>query len=189
MVRVSDTGRGIAEVDLPRVFEEYTTTDAPPSTWHSGAGLGLPISKKLVELHRGRMGVESVYQKGTTFWFTLPLETEEETAKTAVRGFTALPYTPKSAGRIIVVVHEDPRVQPALQRHLEGTLVLWAADIKAGQELVQENKAVALIVDDQAPQEEITGDYLVVRCPLPSSRRTAEEMGAADLLYKPIDFG
>ncbi len=58
-VRVTDTGQGIPSEELPRIFEEFRTTKVQGATWHTGTGLGLPISKKLVELHHGQMGVES----------------------------------------------------------------------------------------------------------------------------------
>ncbi len=74
VLRISDTGRGIPKEDLPKIFEEFRSTEQPVSTWHSGTGLGLPISKKFVELHHGRMGVESIYLQGTTFWFTIPCD-------------------------------------------------------------------------------------------------------------------
>jgi hypothetical protein len=72
MVRVRDTGRGVSAADLPKIFEEFRSAEQPVSAWHSGTGLGLPISKKFVELHHGHMGVESVFGQGATFWLTLP---------------------------------------------------------------------------------------------------------------------
>lgn len=71
MVSISDKGSGIAPEDLPHVFERfYRTTGAAKS---EGLGLGLYISKSLVEAHGGEMTAESELQKGTTFSFTLPL--------------------------------------------------------------------------------------------------------------------
>ena len=76
-VSVSDTGQGILPDDLPKVFDEFYHVDGD-APWNrqlagfGGAGLGLPISKRLVELHGGQMGVESTSGTGTSFWFTLP---------------------------------------------------------------------------------------------------------------------
>jgi len=70
-VSVADTGPGIAPGDHERVFEEFQQTDAGLEQ-HEGTGLGLALSKRLVELHGGRIWLESELGKGSTFVFTLP---------------------------------------------------------------------------------------------------------------------
>jgi PAS domain S-box-containing protein len=67
--RVADTGSGIAPENLPRVFDRFWQASA---SGRSGAGLGLPITKGIVEAHRGRIWVESVAGSGSTFFFTIP---------------------------------------------------------------------------------------------------------------------
>jgi len=69
---VNDTGIGIAEGDVPTVFEEFRQLDSSTSRQAEGTGLGLPISKRLVEMHGGRLWVESKVGVGSTFSFTLP---------------------------------------------------------------------------------------------------------------------
>jgi PAS domain S-box-containing protein len=69
LVWVSDTGPGIAEEDLPHVFDRFWQTRR---TGRAGAGLGLPIVKGIVEAHRGRVWIESGLGRGSTFLFTLP---------------------------------------------------------------------------------------------------------------------
>jgi signal transduction histidine kinase len=64
-----DTGSGIAPENLPRVFDQFWQASA---SGRSGAGLGLPITKGIVEAHRGRIWVESVAGSGSTFFFTIP---------------------------------------------------------------------------------------------------------------------
>jgi signal transduction histidine kinase len=71
-VSVVDTGPGIAPDDQERIFEEFQQTDL--GAQREGTGLGLALSKKLIELHGGRIWVESEYGKGSTFTFALPLE-------------------------------------------------------------------------------------------------------------------
>jgi signal transduction histidine kinase len=70
-VSVADTGRGIAAEDLRRIFEEFRQTDAGIEQGE-GTGLGLALSKRLVELHGGRIWAESELGTGSTFVFTLP---------------------------------------------------------------------------------------------------------------------
>ena len=70
-VSVADTGPGIAPADVRRVFEEFQQTEAGIEQGE-GTGLGLALSKRLVELHGGRMWVDSELGRGSTFVFTLP---------------------------------------------------------------------------------------------------------------------
>jgi signal transduction histidine kinase len=70
-IAVADTGPGIAAEDLELIFEEFEQT--VDGKKEDGTGLGLPLSRKLVELHGGRLWVESEVGKGSTFRFTIPV--------------------------------------------------------------------------------------------------------------------
>jgi two-component system, NtrC family, sensor kinase len=72
-VSVTDTGPGIASADHERIFEEFQQTEVGEAQ-PDGTGLGLALSKRLIELHGGRIWVQSEPGKGATFIFTLPLE-------------------------------------------------------------------------------------------------------------------
>ena len=72
-VSVSDTGPGVAPADQTRIFEEFQQTDVGVEQ-REGTGLGLALSKRLVELHGGRIWVESEPGHGSRFVFTLPRE-------------------------------------------------------------------------------------------------------------------
>ena len=71
--RVSDTGIGIPEDQVEQVFGEFRQVDAAITREFGGTGLGLSITKKFVEMHGGRIWVESVLEKGSTFFFEIPL--------------------------------------------------------------------------------------------------------------------
>ena len=73
-VAVADTGSGISPEDLELIFEEFEQARASAAVHAKGTGLGLPLSRKFVELHGGRLWVESAVGSGSTFRFTLPLE-------------------------------------------------------------------------------------------------------------------
>ena len=73
LVSVADTGEGISEEHLPYIFERFYKVDDARSRKTGGAGLGLAIAKQMVELHGGRIWVESEVGKGSKFSFTLPV--------------------------------------------------------------------------------------------------------------------
>ena len=70
---VSDTGVGIPEKDLPRVFDRFYRVDPSRSPRTGGSGLGLAICRSIVEAHHGEIHVSSVFGRGTTFTVTLPI--------------------------------------------------------------------------------------------------------------------
>ena len=77
LVEVGDTGVGIAPEHHELIFREFAQVDATPSRPHHGTGLGLTIARKLVELHGGRIWVESTLGSGSRFYFTVPIEQSE----------------------------------------------------------------------------------------------------------------
>ncbi|MNS27790.1 Non-motile and phage-resistance protein [compost metagenome] len=78
LVEVVDTGQGIRHEDLPRLFQRFTQLDMSKTRAASGTGLGLSICKAIVEAHGGHIGVRSELGKGSTFWFTLPIQPATE---------------------------------------------------------------------------------------------------------------
>jgi signal transduction histidine kinase len=75
-VAVADTGPGIAPDDQEKIFQEFQQGDNSSTRKKGGTGLGLSIAKRIVELHGGRIWVESSPGQGSTFWFTLPVRVE-----------------------------------------------------------------------------------------------------------------
>jgi signal transduction histidine kinase len=71
-IAVADTGVGISQTDQERIFEEFQQAGGPSTGSTEGTGLGLTLSKRFVELHGGRLWVQSELGAGTTFRFTLP---------------------------------------------------------------------------------------------------------------------
>ena len=120
-LEVEDTGIGIAQRDLPRLFTEFQQLDAGASKAQQGTGLGLALTKRLTEAQGGSVGVTSVEGKGSTFFALLP--------RTALGGepmpeSKRLPGAP-GAPRILVV-EDDPRDQATVVKAL--TSVGYAVD-------------------------------------------------------------
>jgi GAF domain-containing protein len=77
-VAVCDTGPGIPLVDQAKIFEEFQQADSSITRKKGGTGLGLSIAKRIIEMHGGRIWVESAPGKGSTFYFTLPVRVEAQ---------------------------------------------------------------------------------------------------------------
>src|SRR5438034_11229899 len=77
-VRISDTGVGIPPDQLRLIFEPFYTTKEPDEHGHGGTGLGLSVCRQIIEQHHGRIRVESVVGKGSTFTVKLPLRGADE---------------------------------------------------------------------------------------------------------------
>lgn len=187
LVRVSDTGRGIAPEDLDKVFREFYSAGgrASPGRDLGGVGLGLPLSRRLIELHGGQMGVESQPGAGSTFWFRLPAVHIEG----AGRGEQGNGW-PRSRGAaedeaLLVLAGADEAAHALLQRHLPRHRLVRAADFDQAVATAVELRALAILTDlDPPPARE--APVPVFRLPLPHGERLAAELGAAAYLTKPI---
>ena len=72
-IRIADTGAGIAEADMPKLFQKFYRGEGTMKKVTDGTGLGLYLAKNIVEGHKGSLRVESVEGRGTTFYITIPL--------------------------------------------------------------------------------------------------------------------
>jgi signal transduction histidine kinase len=77
-VAVRDTGPGIAEQDQAKIFEEFQQADSSTTKQKGGTGLGLAIAKRIIEMHGGRLWVESKVDEGATFSFTVPVNVQQQ---------------------------------------------------------------------------------------------------------------
>jgi PAS domain S-box-containing protein len=80
-VAVCDSGPGISAADQARIFDEFQQADSSSTKKKAGTGLGLSIAKRIIEMHSGRIWVESAPGKGSTFFFTLPITVEHQESR------------------------------------------------------------------------------------------------------------
>ncbi len=123
-VVVADTGIGIPADRLPTIFDEFVQVDASPTRQYEGAGIGLSITKRLIDLHNGTIWVESELEIGTTVSFTVPIVTEstiEEEPEKSDEKLSRLQLV--SSEEISVLIPE-----PVVKEDRDGSLVLVVDD-------------------------------------------------------------
>lgn len=146
---VEDTGIGIAEEDIAKLFQEFSQLDTSLSRKHEGTGLGLALVKRLVELHGGHVWVTSEVGVGSTFGVALPLEGGGARTEPS----DALPVITREDKLLALVVEDDARTAQLLQDYLEqdGYQVVSAADGLEGIAAVRAYRPDVVTLDIMMP--------------------------------------
>jgi len=199
---VWDTGIGISPEDRERIFDEFEQADTAFSRQYGGAGLGLALSKRLVELHGGRITLESKLGEGSIFTFYIPLtlragEEQKEEFEAVDLNFPWM----KEKAPLILVVEDDPSSAELLTIHLTqaGYRVAHAFD---GEEAIEKARALrpfAILLDIMLPKkdgwevlqslkcDELTSSIPVLIHSIIDNKDLAFALGATDYLLKPLD--
>lgn len=122
VIQIIDTGIGIAEADQARIFESFEQIDPLNRPKQGGTGIGLSITKKLIELHEGAIEVTSTLGEGSTFSFTLPLAVEERRVEPLLpAALNADPFEPLKPWNMV-----HPEEQPGVShpQHLPSVLIV-----------------------------------------------------------------
>jgi diguanylate cyclase (GGDEF)-like protein len=199
---VSDTGVGIGPDDMERIFDEFEQADASFSRQYGGAGLGLTLTRKLVELHGGTIAVESKLGEGSCFVVSIPLISPvgDERSEEAEAVSLDFPWMDAKAP-LILVVEDDRASAELLTLHLTqaGYKVAHAFD---GQEALEKAEALrpfAILLDIMLPKKdgwevlqsfksnEATSNIPVLIHSMVDNKDLAFALGAADYLMKPLD--
>jgi len=191
-VSVSDTGIGIAPEDHARIFNEFEQVGPGSSREQQGTGLGLALTRKLVELHGGRIWVESDVGRGSTFRFTLPLKNGAEAERPGDVGGSDEP--------LILVVDDEPQARDLLSHYLTeaGYQVVTAANGKEAIRLARTRRPSAITMDmllregdglqliAELKQASETHEIPVVVVSVTDEKESGISVGAAEWLVKPI---
>ena len=146
---VKDTGIGIPADKHDMIFDRFRQADDTRTRYHQGAGLGLSISKSLVELLGGKIWVESERDRGSCFYFTILLRKSVENMVTAAHN-TELSAVPDLTGKTILVV-EDVEVNFTLLEALlkkTGANLLWAINGTRALEYCKDNNNISSVLLD-----------------------------------------
>ncbi len=147
---VKDTGMGIPEDKMDRLFKSFSQVDASTTRTHGGTGLGLAISKRLAELMGGRMWVESEFGSGSTFYFSVKSEAALSQSKIYLYG-----HVPKLAGKRILIVDDNKTNRRILKAQADswGMFAKIAENPQSAIEWVSRGEVFDIaLLDFQMPQ-------------------------------------
>ena len=145
LIRVEDTGKGIAPEFLPHIFDRFSQEDASRSRRYSGLGLGLAIVKSLVDMHGGSIAVASDGPgRGTSVSVRLPITREVTYLPAGAR-----PRPPSFHGQLLMVVEDDNDTRELIRRVLldGGAQVIEANGAQAAMALLESHRPALLLCD------------------------------------------
>jgi signal transduction histidine kinase/DNA-binding response OmpR family regulator len=195
-VSVTDQGLGISREDQKRLFTKFYRVDTAMTREIGGTGLGLSICKTIIELLGGEIGCKSKPGHGSTFWFSLPVASDEMVRMPSLEG-------PDEVGGTVLVIDRDPEVADLIEKYLQrrGYDVVKAhtADEALAVALTVQPRAITLDVIlhegdgfdllHRLKERPETKDIPVVVLSIVCDEGKSCRMGAANYLEKPIDQG
>ena len=210
VISVADSGPGIAAEDRERVFEPFQQADASIRRRYGGSGLGLTISKQFVEMHGGRMWLESEPNLGTTIHFGLPLKNPNASSspgasqsfmRSIVQDDEIGYHIRRSRSKVrvlsenerFVVVDPENTLEQLLIRYLSNISIEKVSDISEAIEALSHSPAQALILntpryDDtySSALKNLPFGTPTITCWLPGMHEAANRLGVVEYLIKPL---
>jgi signal transduction histidine kinase len=163
VVNVADSGIGISEDALGRIFEEFQQADTSTTRQYGGTGLGLAISRNLARLLGGDLSAASEVGKGSTFTLTVPIhygarpatKDEQKRAEAVTEAEPAM-ASPNGARKLVLVIDDDPDAVYLLQENLtqEEFEVIGARNGIEGQQKARDLKPRAILLDIMMPDKD-----------------------------------
>ncbi len=200
---VADTGMGIKAGEFEHIFEEFHQADGSRRRRHEGAGLGLTISKRFVELHRGRIWAESAGEagEGSTFYFSLPTDRVAlvETPSPYSEHTLLADLNPIKASQepILLAVTRSLSAATLLTHYVQGCRTVIVSDLEEAGHSVQQLMPQAVVVDrncvdlDEGDMERTAQKWGAPRmpfiiCSLPDEAPLQQRLSVEGYLVKPI---
>ncbi|MEA5463422.1 ATP-binding response regulator [Leptothoe sp. PORK10 BA2] len=209
---VSDTGIGMKDDQIEKIFDAFTQADASTTRKYGGTGLGLAITKQFINMMGGDITVESVQGQGTTFALIIPQTVQVANPKSktffapALAAESSLPESGSSSNhsaskQTILVIDDDDDAREILRRSLDeaGYNVVCASSGEQGLALAGEILPDAITLDVMMPQMDgwsvlrqlkempVVSEIPVILLSMIDDRPMGHSLGAVDYLTKPID--
>ncbi|MFO7585923.1 MAG: PAS domain S-box protein [Anaerolineales bacterium] len=196
MFRVRDTGIGMNEEQIQKLFQPFTQADASTTRKYGGTGLGLTITQRFCQLMGGRITVESEPGVGSQFTIWLPLEAREPELEEIPK-----PVPVEQSAGTVLVIDDDAHAREMMARHLarEGYVVHLATGGREGLEMARSLKPDLITLDVLMPGmdgwdvlTELKADAELANIPVAivsmiENRNLGFSLGATDYLMKPVD--
>lgn len=199
--QVEDTGIGISQDQLPLLFQKFQQLETPYRRKYEGTGLGLALTKQLIELHRGKIEVESVVAEGSCFTVWLPNQPMVPT--TSGKALPKSNLSLKGQGTVALVENQE-EIATLICEILTaaGYKVIWLIDGSTAIKQIALLKPQTIIIDWQLPtregyemtqwlrQSSTTGGVKILALTIPTVPKVEQQemMGVVDdYLYKPIE--
>ncbi|MRR32191.1 response regulator, partial [bacterium] len=200
-VEVEDTGTGIAEEDMPKLFREFRQVGSQNWRREEGTGLGLSIGRRFIQLHNGEMGVQSELGNGSTFSFTLPVEeinVEELDLYSATVNRFVQPQV-RDAGEeqpLLLFLSLDPFWARIFSEALEGYKITLLSDPEQLFPAATQFYPRAVLIDQGVQQHAVVQNFIhhppydvpviFLTTPVNLNRVTSLPNGVHSYLVKPV---
>jgi signal transduction histidine kinase/CheY-like chemotaxis protein len=198
LIEVEDTGTGIAEEDIPKVFDAFRQVGQDSWRRREGTGLGLAISQRFIELHGGEMWLESELGKGSRFYFTIPILDINQELDPIVehKGRRGLPeYSQEEQEPLALLLTSDSLTGRVIQQSLDTFKIVSVENIDELPEIVANYYPQAIFVDKSISMEsrlrlrDLPYDLPVIGIFLPGMLDGFQSLpeNVHDYLVKPVD--
>jgi len=201
---IRDTGPGIAVEDRERIFEPFAQA-GDSLRRKQGTGLGLSISSRLIEMHQGRMSLESEVGVGSTFSFSLPLTPQSELPRArATRWFSPYhEYSPRdsvsrapmpAAPQGFLLLDPEKELGKRSAHYLADADIRYVDSVDEAKQSLSEDAAKALLINDDVIERALEGldlaslplDTPIAICWIPGDQEAARRLGIKQYLTKPV---
>jgi len=198
LLTISDTGTGIPEESIPKLFEAFEQADAEKNRDKTGTGLGLTITKSIIDMMGGQITVESIYGQGSSFHVEIPMAPGDESLIPSPDDHDIQVYAPDA--RILVVDDNTVNLSVATGLlHLFGIEAQTASSGGQAIELARQNQYDIIFMDERMPNMSGTETTKVIRefdanmviialtaSVMDGRKNEMLEAGMNDLLMKPV---
>ena len=198
---VSDTGIGMSDEQMAKIFDDFTQAEAETTAKFGGTGLGLSITKQLVEMMGGELSVDSKVGEGSTFSILVPRTVPEDFSIDSGGDFSVEGTSTEGEGKVVLIIDDEPSAHDILKRKLAGSpyRLVSAMDGHQGLSLARDLKPDLILLDILMPDKDgwtvlgelkefdETREIPIIIVSMMDDDHSAVALGADAFMTKPVD--